>query len=122
MNYIIGAIIGIVIGLILLRIFNWLYNKLLFILFTPLLILVTSLAGGFLVGFAITGFLPIPYGNLIVMGVVGLFTIVIQSKAAIRSKKNRILNRFGGIMNKLGFNAGMVSDDFVGGFMKGYGK
>lgn len=117
-----GAVIGLLIGFILLRIFNWLYNRLLFIIFTPLLILVTSLAGCFLAAFAIGGFLPIPFGNLIITGVLGLIAIFVQSKAAIRSKKNRILDRFGGVLSQFGMNAGMVSDDFMGGFMKGYGK
>ena len=117
-----GGVIGFLIGFILLRVVNWLYNRLLFIIFTPLLILLTSLAGCFLVAFAIGGFLPIPFGNLIITGVLGLIAIFVQSKAAIRAKKDRILDRVGGVLSSFGMNAGMVSDDFLGGFMKGYGK
>ncbi len=117
-----GAVVGLLIGFILFRVFNWLYNRLLFIVFTPLLVLLTSLVGAFLVAFAIGGFLPIPFGNLIITGVLGLIAIFKQSLAAIRAKKNRILARFGGLFSKFGMSAGMVSDDFMGGFMKGYGK
>ncbi len=122
LGLVVGAVAGLLIGFILLRIFNWLYNRLLFILFTPLLILATSLAGCFLAAFAIGGFLPIPFGNLIITGVLGLIALVVQSIAAIKAKKNRILDRFGGVLSGLGLNAGMVSDDFLGGFAKGHGK
>ena len=117
-----GPAVGIVLGLVLCRLVNWLYNRLLFILFTPLLLILTSVLGSFLVAFSVGGFLPFSMSNVIVTVVLGLIAIFVQTKAAIRAKKDRLLGRFGKIMSGFGYNAGTVSDDFVGGFLRGYGK
>lgn len=73
-DLIVAIAVGLVLGILALK------------LMRPIVILVTALMGGYLVSFAFSGLLPIPYANLILLAVVFLLGVLIQGRRARKSR------------------------------------